>query len=281
MGRSRGRRAVRAMNPKGFQIGLALAVEACLLFGLGMWLANFTHTLLPHVRKVPVTVRWMRRLPPPARKSRTLVHPVPSASPVTPPLSAPAVIHMGDTLALSAVRSEFARIGTLLPSVPWTPRKAGLAKGKGARGGGGGRRGRLPLPGWGLPDSGLRVRQISFVCPKPVDRPGAIIFEARVNTQGRVGSAWVVKSNWDLSDQVGVIWAVRFWRFAPLVINGRPTPFEIVGTIRVPAHSGAKAICAGLIAAGGMPWRFIPFTWVLEHPSNSGWFAFSVARGHW
>ena len=261
------------MNAKGFQIGLALALEACLLFGLGMWLVNFTHPLVPHAHKIPITVRWIRRVPPHTRKPRTLVHAVPSVSPAAPPLPAAPVVHLGD--ALASIRTQLERsVRIPLQSIPESAPGAGSNRG----GGSNGRSllGRLPLPGWGLPDSGLRVRQLSFVCPRPVDRAGAIIFEGRVNTQGRVQSAWVIKSNWDHADQRGVIWAVRLWRFTPLVINGRLTSFAIVGKIRVTVPAGAQAICGGLIATGGFPSRFIPFTWVVEHAQNGDWIAFSV-----
>ncbi len=267
------------MNAKGFQIGLALALEAGLLFGLGVWLANFTHPRLRHAHKIPVAVHWIRRVPPPTRKRRALVHPVSSASPAPPPLSAPPIGYLND--ALATFHSQLApRIGRVpLQNILETAPGAGSSGEVGV--GGRGLGGRLPLPGWGLPDSGLRVRQLTFVCPRPVDRPGAIIFDGRVNIRGRVQSALVIKSNWDYADQRGVLWAVRLWRFTPLVVNGRLTPFTIVGKIRIPAHSGAKPICGGDIAAGGMLWRFIPFTWVLEHTQHGGMVAFSVARGRW
>lgn len=107
-----------------------------------------------------------------------------------------------------------------------------------------------------------------------------------VNAQGVVRYARVLKSNWDGADQRGVLWAVRKWRFAPLVVNGRPTPFQIVARIRVPRKHSAKAICGGLLGnignnAGGKREDFSPFTWVLEPVRNAQWIVFSVSRVRW
>ena len=193
---------------------------------------------------------------------------------LTPPLSLPL-----------APGLQIAKHSVPIQHIPWVPRGLGIgARGSAYRGGGGLGKGSLRLPVWGLPDSGLRVREIYFVCPKPVDHPGSIIFVGAVNARGDIQSARVEKSNWDDADQSGVIWAVRQWRFAPLVVDGRPTPFQIVAKIHVPLKPKAKAICGGLLIGGyqaGRGWHFSPFTWVLEPVQHSEWIAFSVSRVQW
>jgi protein TonB len=58
---------------------------------------------------------------------------------------------------------------------------------------------------------------------------GVVILEAVVNPQGRVATVRVLRSHPLLQD--AAVAAVRQWRYAPLLLNGTPTPFVLTVTV--------------------------------------------------
>jgi protein TonB len=63
---------------------------------------------------------------------------------------------------------------------------------------------------------------------------GMVILEATVDDAGRVESVKVLRSG-GLLDKAAIA-AVKQWRYSPLSLNGRPTPFVL--TVTVQFHLG-------------------------------------------
>lgn len=77
-----------------------------------------------------------------------------------------------------------------------------------------------------LPDSGLRVQQVRYVCNN-IERGGVAAYvTARVNTLGKVTVVKVMGAMLE-AQRASMRKAIQEWRFRPLVIDGRLIPFRL------------------------------------------------------
>lgn len=170
-------------------------------------------------------------------------------------------------------------------------------------GAGGGLAGRglwvgVPIPGsGGLPATPFRVVQTRFNCGILMASKGGNVWLAgRVDTTGRVVSAWVMRSTVNAAVTREIQKSVRLWRFAPLRVHGHLTWFHIVldywwgpGRIARLHHplfpgSGETFCRSPLGAAGtipGMPARFngVMPHWVLYRLQGHHPLAVALAYG--
>lgn len=62
--------------------------------------------------------------------------------------------------------------------------------------------------------------------------PGIVIFEAVINTQGRVEEVRVLRST-SKGSAKAIVAAVRQWRYMPAMLNGKPVPVYLTMVVHL------------------------------------------------